>query len=85
MKRFLRIVALQALQYGLIVLNTRCIVVRSYLGLLASDGLIAFNGIVLTKFVIQAKGPADYSAYVVGGMLGSLLALVASPWLEARL
>lgn len=83
--RFLRIIALQSLQYFLLVLNMRCIVVRSILGTLGSDALIAFNSITLTKFVVQAETNGDKFSYVAGSCLGSLLALLASPWLERHL
>lgn len=83
--RALRIIALQTLQFFLLVLNMRCIVIRSILGTLGSDALIAFNSIALTKFVVQAETLGDKLSYVVGGCLGSLLALLASPWLESHL
>lgn len=83
--KLLQIVLLQTLQYFLLVLNMRCIVVRSILGTLGSDALIAFNAITLTKFVIQADTWPAKGAYVLGGCLGSLGALLVSPWLEAWL
>ncbi len=84
-KKLLSIVLLQTLQYFLLVLNMRCIVVRSIVGTLGTDALIAFNSISLIKFVVHADTWPAKGAYVVGGCLGSLAALLASPWLERHL
>jgi hypothetical protein len=73
--RLLRIALLQASQYAIVVANLRFIAAGSYLGTAAMDAAILLNGIVLTKFVVQARTPAEWAAVAIGGAGGSTLAL----------
>ena len=80
--RLLKIAGLMAAQYALVVANTRAIAAGSYAGTIASDVLIAANGLVLTKFAVNAETRAEKAAYIAGGSVGSALALyLTSGWL----
>ncbi len=73
--KLLRIAALVAAQYALLVANTRFIALHSYLGTISTDAVIVMNGFVLTKFVVQAETWQEKLAYLLGGCCGSAFAL----------
>lgn len=74
-RRLAHVAICMALQYGLIVVNTRMIARGSYLGTIGTDACIATNGLFLTKFAVEATAWPEKIAYVVGGCVGSALAL----------
>lgn len=73
--KLVRIAVLMAAQYGLVVANMRFIAVRHYVGTISTDAVIAANGMLLTKFAVNAETWPERIAYVVGGCMGSALAL----------
>jgi S-methylmethionine-dependent homocysteine/selenocysteine methylase len=73
--RLVRFAALMALQYAVVVANMRAVAAGSYGWTVSTDALIAFNGIVLTKFVVGANTWPEKAAVVVGGCCGSVVTL----------
>lgn len=74
-KPALKIGTLMALQYCLLCLNMRAVAAGSYPGTIASDVFIAMNGFVLVRSTVAATTLAERIAYIVGGCVGSVIAL----------
>jgi hypothetical protein len=76
--RALQLCALMALSYFLLVLNTRAIAEGSRVGVALSDIAIASANFFILQQVAGAKTRGEFVGYVIGGLVGSLLALEAS-------
>ena len=73
---FLRFAALQCLVFFLATLNMRWTAKGKVLGVLSSDAAIVVVGYLLTKSIAgDASGVIGVSGCVVGGCVGSYLAL----------
>jgi hypothetical protein len=74
----------QLVSYFLLAANFRAIAKGYYLYTASTDLLIAFQGIVVTKLMIEDKRSRDWvvvGAYTLGGAFGSLLSI----WLTKKL
>jgi hypothetical protein len=78
--RYLRIAGAMALQYGLVVANTRFIARGSYAGTIGTDLVIAANGLFLVKAAVDAKTRGEQLAYIIGGSIGSAASLWITKW-----
>jgi hypothetical protein len=70
-----RLAGLMALNFTLIALNFRYLAVRSYIGAIATDVLIAYFGFTLFKRTQAAEGWRDRLGYVLGASVGSAIAI----------
>lgn len=61
--------------YGLNVINFRMVAAGSYLGTALSDTLLASWGFTMVHRIVRADTKLEKFGYVLGGVLGSLLAL----------
>lgn len=64
-----------ALHYGLLVANTRFIAAGSYPGTIGTDIIIAANGLFLVKAAVAAESWGEKAAYILGGVIGSVVSL----------
>lgn len=74
MKEFARFFAIQFVMYGLITWNYRMVAQANYAGIGLSDGIIAYLNFSVIKKVGEAKSRHAHAGYVLGGIVGSVLA-----------
>ena len=78
MTRALQLCAMMAVSYFILVLNTRAIAEGSRVGVALTDITIASVNFFVVQRVAGAASRSEFVAYVVGGLVGSLLALECS-------
>lgn len=61
--------------YTLIAANTRFVARGAYLQTALTDGIIAFIGFQLVKWVAEAETWTDRVFYILGAMLGGMLGI----------
>ncbi len=66
---------LMVVNYGLNTVAFRMVARGSYIGVAASDAMLAWWGFAMVKRITVADSRIEKLAYVVGGVLGSLIAL----------
>jgi hypothetical protein len=82
MKRPAILLGLNATNYLLLVLNYRAVAQGDMLRTLATDLAIAALSFTAIRRIGAASGPAEFVGYVLGGLVGSALALSLSRFLE---
>lgn len=71
----LTLCGLMFVNYGLNAVSIRMLAKGSYLGVGATDALIAWYGFTMVKSIGQADTTFEKIGYTVGGIVGSLLGL----------
>jgi len=83
-KTFFLFFVVQFLYYGVLCWNYRAVAQANLLHVAISDGFAALIGFTLIKKVSAATSRAAMAGYVLGGMLGSVVSVMASVWIFGK-